>query len=106
MDIEQLKMILDAASVAGAGGKELFYMYLGVSLFKSFCTAVSILSIVFCAYKLILHYVTNESDLTKLVEASGVYHCFNKRELNLACNVLRAYYQVEKKKLEAKGEYV
>ena len=106
MDIEQLKMILDMASVAGAGGKEMFYMYLGVSLFKSFCTAVSILFLVFCAYKLILRFISNESDLTKLVEASGVYHCFNKRELNLACAVLRTYYQVEKKKLEDKGEYI
>lgn len=106
MDIEQLKMILDAASVAGAGGKEMFYMYLGVSLFKSFCAFASISFFVFCGYKLILRFTANESDLTKLVEASGVYHCFSKRELNLACTVLRTYYQVEKKKLEDKGEYI
>ena len=106
MDIEQLKMILDTLQVVGGDGKEMFYMYLGVSILKSFCTMVCILFILFCAYKLIMRFVNNESDLTKLVEASGVYHCFNTRELNLACTVLRTYYQVEKKKLEGKGEYI
>ena len=106
MDIEQLKMILDTLQVVGGDGKEMFYAYLGVSVFKSFCNIIGIVFLLFYAYKLILRFVNNESDLTKLVEASGVYHCFNKRELNLACTVLRTYYQVEKKKLEDKGEYI
>ena len=106
MDIEQLKMILDTLQVVGGDGKEMFYAYLGVSVFKSFCTLISIVFLLFCAYKLILRFVNNERDLTKLVEASGVYQCFNSRELNLACTVLRTYYQVEKKKLEDKGEYI
>jgi hypothetical protein len=49
--------------------------------------------------------MNNESDLTKLVEASGVYACFNSRELNLACDILRTYYKAEKEKLTSKGEY-
>ena len=84
MDIEQLKMILDTLQVVGGDGKEMFYAYLSVSVFKSFCTLISIVFLLFCAYKLILRFVNNESDLTKLVEASGVYHCFNTRELNLS----------------------
>lgn len=105
MDIEQLKMILDALQVVGGDGKEMFYIYLGVSVFKSFCTMVCVVFLLFCAYRLILRFVNNESDLTKLVEASGVYTCFNSRELNLACDILRTHYKAEKEKLAAKGEY-
>jgi hypothetical protein len=98
MDIEQLKMILDAASVAGAGGKELFYVFMGVSVLKTFITACVILVLIFFAVKIIGRLITDNSEAEKLRMAAGVSHSWRENELDLACYILKKYFKEEVEK--------
>jgi hypothetical protein len=98
MDIEQLKMILDAASVAGAGGKELFYVFMGVSVLKTFIASCVILCIVFFAVKLISRLITDNSESEKLRRAAGVSYNWNENELDLACSILKQHFKEEVRK--------
>ena len=98
MDIEQLKMILDAVSVAGAGWKELFYAFIGVSVLKDFITACIILCIIFSAVKLISRLITDNSEAEKLRRAAGVSYRWSENELDLACSILKQHFKEEVKK--------
>ena len=98
MDIEQLKMILDAASVAGAGGKELFYVFMGASVLKTFIAVCTILCIVFFAVKLIGRLITDNSEAEKLRRAAGISYNWNEKELDLACSILTQHFKEEVKK--------
>ena len=98
MDIEQLKMILDAASVAGAGGKELFYMFMVVSVLNTFITACVILCIIFFAVKLISRLITDYSEAEKLRRAAGVIYRWGENELDLACSILKQHFKEEVRK--------
>ena len=98
MDIEQLKMILDAVSVAGAGGKELFYAFMGVSVLKTFITSCVILCIIFFAVKLSGRLITDNSEAEKLRRAAGVSYQWSENELDLACSILKQHFKEEVRK--------
>jgi len=98
MDIEQLKMILDAASVAGASGKELFYVFMGVSVLKTFATSCTILVFIFFAVKLISRIITDDSGAEKLRRAAGVSYQWSENELDLACSILKQHFKEEVRK--------
>ena len=98
MDIEQLKMILDAASVAGAGGKELFYVFMGVSVLNTFISACVILCIIFFAVKLINRLITDNSEAEKLRRAAGLSYHWSENELDLACRIITQHFKEEVKK--------
>lgn len=98
MDIEQLKMILDAASVASAGGKELFYVFMGVSVLKTFITTCIIFTLVFFAVKIISRLITDNSEAEKLRRAAGVSYQWSENELDLACSILKQHFKEEVKK--------
>ena len=98
MDIEQLKMLLDAASVADAGGKELFYMFMGVSVLKIFITTCVILVLIFFAVKIIGRLITDNGESEKLRRAAGVSYQWSENELDLACSILRQHFKEEVKK--------
>ena len=99
MDIEQLKMILDAVSVAGAGGKELLYAYMGVSVLNTFITACVILLFMFFVMKVVSRFIADNSEAEKLRRAAGVSYQFNENELDIACSILRQHFKEEVKKL-------
>ena len=98
MDIEQLKMILDAVSVAGAGGKELFYVFMGVSVLKTFAASCIILVFIFFAVKLISRLITDNSEAEKLRRAAGVSYQWSENELELACSILKQHFKEEVRK--------
>lgn len=98
MDIEQLKMILDAASVAGAGGKELFYVFMGVSVLKTFITACVILILTFFVVKIVGRLIADNSEAEKLRRAAGVSYNWSENELDLACSILKQHFKEEAKK--------
>ncbi len=98
MDIEQLKMTLDAASVSGAGGKELFYVFMGVIILKTFIAACVIICTIFFVVKIISRLITDNSEAEKLRRAAGVSYQWNEKELDLACSVLKQHYKEEVKK--------
>lgn len=99
MDIEQLKMILDAASVAGAGSKEMFYIFIGASVLETLLTTFGILFIVLCAVKILNKLITDYSDADKLRRAAGVSYRWSESELELACVILKQHFQKEVTKL-------
>ena len=98
MDIEQLKMILDAASMAGAGGKELFYVFIGMSALKTFIVSCVILCIIFFAVKLISRLITDNSEAEKLRRAAGVSYQWSENELDIACSILKQHFKEEVRK--------
>ena len=95
MDIEQLKMILDAVSVAGAGGKELLYAYMGVSVLRDFITACIVFVVIFSVLKLIGRIITEYDEAERLMHAAGVSYRWSENELDVACSILRQHYQEE-----------
>jgi len=98
MDIEQLKMILDAVSAAGAGGKELFYVFIGMSALKTLIATCVTLCVVFFIVKLLSRLITDNSEAEKLRRAAGVSYQWSENELDLACRILTQHFKEEIRK--------
>lgn len=93
MDIEQLRMILDMVSAAGANGKELFCTFMWVSVLKTFSSSCLIFAFLFYVVKLINKIITDYGDAERLRRAAGVSYRWSESELELACAILKQHFQ-------------
>jgi len=71
MDIEQLRLILEAAQAAGSGAYGIALLWLGFQLLKSLLAYGCIGGLIIGAYKLIRRGITNFSFQSKIEDITG-----------------------------------
>ena len=98
MDIEQLKLILDVLGAAGAGSKEMFYIFMAADMLKTAVITCIVLFVVYHAVKILSKLVSDNSESDKLRRAAGVGYQWSENELDLACAILKQHFKEEARK--------
>ena len=82
MDIEQLRLILEAAQAAGSGAYSVALLWLGFQLFKSLLAYGCLGGLLLGSYKLIKRGITSLSIQSKIEDIAGVnlYYCDQRKK--------------------------
>ena len=97
MDIEQLKMIIEALGAAGAGTKHLIIVYFAYLFAKLTFTVGLIGAVVTAAYKIIRHGIDQCSFSNDVAQAIDTYGCLSGSERRKAIKYIRAGMESDSK---------
>lgn len=89
MDIEKLKLILDALSNAGDNAMTFALLWLAKDFILGVLTAGVFGGIAYAAYRLLVSIGRNEQHITRIAHEIGTCAPLSESELNLICERLR-----------------
>ncbi len=97
MDIEQLKMIIEALGAAGAGTKHLVIVYFAYMFVKLIFTVGLLGGLATAAYKIIRHGIDQCSFSNDVAAAIDTYGCLSGSERRKAIQYIRAGMESDSK---------
>ena len=95
MNIEELKLILEAIQGISGMGADVAYGYLAINVVDKFLSVGVGITFIVLFYKLVRFGFRCFFASEKLRLAAGVHYEFNDQELDKACRVLKKYYKNE-----------
>ena len=92
MNIDELKMILDAVQSVSGMGANVAYWYLGLHILDQLLSVGVGIAVMYTFFISLRYTLRCFSASERLREASDVYSHFSNEELAKACAILREHY--------------
>ena len=92
MDIENLKLIINALNELGANSKEAFMWWLVLTYGSTYLFGLIWSFIAIYIIRSVYYLINGISQIEQLKKAIGVYRFLSKREFDKVCEVLKEHY--------------